>query len=365
RSVAVTAVDLHLGWHPQGNGKWYYGLSIENGRVKDDGSLRLRSGLRAIVERFQPAIRLTPSQDILLCDLAASAKSEIDRILAEHGVARPDQLSQIQTHSMACPAIPTCGLAISEAERALPGIIDELESELRRLDLAGEKLSIRMTGCPNGCARPYQSDIGIVGRSGDKFMLFVGGHILGDRLNFTLKDLVPRAEIVPTLAALFTHFKSDRWPGESFGDFCHRLGADAVRALLPSADETTPLADADGGDAGRRTPPQTGPKRQDGPDGAEAVGVLVGERVHGAVERTHTNGDAPRAVFLGAAPALTEPRTESIAVALAEPQVAAVEPKTTSQRNETQWTGPHGEELRDFSVCFDNDGQICETAVYF
>ena len=192
--------------------------------------------------------------------------------------------------------------------------------------------------------------------------------ILGDRLNFTLKDLVPRAEIVPTLAALFAHFKSDRWPGESFGDYCHRLGAEAVRALLPSGDETTSEGDGDGGDAGRGTHPHAGPKRHDGPGGAEAVGVLVGEKVQaavGAVERRHSNGDAPRAVFLGAAPALTEPRTESIAVALAEPQVAAVEPKTTSQRNETHWTGPHGEELRDFSVHFDNNGQVRETVVYF
>jgi sulfite reductase (ferredoxin) len=129
---------------------------------------------------------------------------------------------------MSCPAIPTCGLAISESERALPGIIDELEAELRRLGLENERLSVRMTGCPNGCARPYQSDIGIVGRSGDKYTLFVGGHVLGHRLNFELKDLLPRAEIVPTLRPLLKRFQAERQNGESFGDFCQRLGREQL-----------------------------------------------------------------------------------------------------------------------------------------
>src|SRR5207244_5060706 len=113
--------------------------------------------------------------------------------------------STVQKFSMSCPAIPTCGLALSESERALPGVIDELEKELQRLGLQDEKLSVRMTGCPNGCARPYQSDIGIVGRSGDKYTLFVGGQVLGNRLNFQLKDLVPLAEIVSTLKPLLNH----------------------------------------------------------------------------------------------------------------------------------------------------------------
>ena len=134
---------------------------------------------------------------------------------------------------MACPAIPTCGLAISEAERALPTIIDELEALLKELGLERETLGVRMTGCPNGCVRPYQSDIGIVGRSGDKYVLFVGGRVNGDRLNFPLKDLVPRNEIVPTLEPLLRYYKDERRPGESFGEYCHRLGAEHVKALLP------------------------------------------------------------------------------------------------------------------------------------
>ena len=237
RPVEVTDFETHLGWHPQGDGKWYYGLSVENGRVKDEGDFRLRSGLRTLVERFRPALRLTPLQDVLLCDLPGSALPEIQRTLTEHGIVPSEEVSAVQRYSMSCPAIPTCGLAISESERALPGIIDELEAELRRLGLGDEKLSVRMTGCPNGCARPYQSDVGIVGRSGDKYTLFVGGHVLGHRLNFSLLDLLPRGEIVSALVPLLARFKEQRQNGESFGDFCQRLGPDALRALLPA---TTP-----------------------------------------------------------------------------------------------------------------------------
>src|SRR5205823_3640364 len=139
-----------------------YGVSVENGRIKDEGNFRLRTALRTLVEKLRPEIRLTPMQDILLCHLPESAKAEIEQTLRDHGVLTPDRISPVQQHSIACPAIPTCGLALSEAERTLPQIIDELEAELKRLGLEQEKLSVRMTGCPNGCARPYQSEIGIV-----------------------------------------------------------------------------------------------------------------------------------------------------------------------------------------------------------
>jgi sulfite reductase (ferredoxin) len=237
RPVDVTGFETHLGWHEQGDGKWWFGLSVANGRVKDEGTLRLRSALRALVERFRPGLRITPLQDLLLCDLDAAAKPEVERTLAAHGVLRPDQLAVVQHFSLACPAIPTCGLAISEAERALPGVIDQLEAELRRLGLERERLSVRMTGCPNGCARPYQSDIGLVGRSGDKYTVFIGGNVLGTRLNFVLRDLVRLADIVPTLTPVLERFRAERRPGEGFGDFCVRLGAERLQEMLPGASE--------------------------------------------------------------------------------------------------------------------------------
>lgn len=225
----ITGFDLHLGWRPQGDGKLCLGISVENGRVKDDGSMRMRSGLRAIVSKFRPNLSITPQQDLLLRDLNPADRPEIDRLLNDHGIVKEDRISLLQQYSMACPAIPTCGLAISEAERTLPGIVDELEPLLAELGLREEKIAVRMTGCPNGCVRPYQSDIGVVGRSGDKYTLFVGGHVLGTRLNFMLKDLVPRSEVVPLLAKLLTDFRSERRDGESFGDWCHRLGQAEVQ----------------------------------------------------------------------------------------------------------------------------------------
>jgi sulfite reductase (ferredoxin) len=235
RPVEPSGYDLHLGWHPQGAGEWFYGISVENGRVKDDGSMRLRTGLRILVQRYRPELRLTPMQDVLLCNLDGNARAEIERILSDHGVPIPESLSLVRRNSMSCPAIPTCGLALSESERALPGIIDEIEAVLQELGLEKETLGVRMTGCPNGCARPYQSDIGIVGRSGDKYSLFVGGHVRGQRLNFLLKDLVPRAEIVPTLLLLFRQFRRERQYGEGFGDYCQRMGAERLLALLRQA----------------------------------------------------------------------------------------------------------------------------------
>jgi sulfite reductase (ferredoxin) len=232
KPVDVAGFPLHLGWHAQGDDKFFYGISVENGRIKDDGAFRLRTALRILVGQLAANVRLTPMQDILLCDVPATAKELIEKTLREHGVRLPERIPLIQQHSMACPAIPTCGLAISEAERALPKIIDELEVELKRLGLDQEKIGIRMTGCPNGCVRPYQSEIGIVGRSGDKYTVFVGGNMIGDRLNFPLKDLVPGGQIVALLVPLLEMFTKERQRSESFGDFCQRLGQAKMQRIV-------------------------------------------------------------------------------------------------------------------------------------
>ncbi len=227
RNMQIKEFPLHLGWHAQGDGRYFYGIHIQNGRIKDADTFRLRTALRTIVERFRPDVRLTPIQDLLLSNLPADAKPAIEAILTEHGVALPGTISLLQQHSMACPAIPTCGLAIAEAERALPGLVTDLSVEIAKLGLADEKLGIRMTGCPNGCVRPYQSDIGIVGRSGDKYSLFLGGNLVGSKLSFLFKDLVPYAEIVPTLTQVLTQYRDGRSAGESFSDYC-------CRALTPA-----------------------------------------------------------------------------------------------------------------------------------
>jgi sulfite reductase (ferredoxin) len=333
RPVEVSGYDLHLGWHDQGDGKWFYGLHVENGRVKDEGSLRLRTGLRAIVERFRPGVRLTPLQDVLLCDIDEKDRPDLEAMLREHGVGRSEDVTPVRRYSMACPAIPTCGLAISEAERALPGIIDELEVELKRLGLGDETISIRMTGCPNGCVRPYQSDIGLVGRSGDKYTLFVGGHVLGHRMNFPLKDLLPRAEVVPTLVPVLESFKAGRQDGEGFGDFCRRLGVEKLQELLPKKDE-------------KPAPHAAAPRPADGEVIVAPAGtVLAPAGMNG------TNGDGHHA----APPQVEDKGQRTRDKGQALPRPAA----------ETFYAGQPGEELRDYTLRYNSDGGVRETIIYF
>jgi sulfite reductase (ferredoxin) len=226
----VTGFDDHLGWHEQGDGKWFYGLNVENGRVKDEGEFRLKAALYEICTTIKPDMRITAHQSLLFCDLTAEQKPELEKILREHGVKLSHEISTVRRWSMACVAWPTCGLSITEAERALPGVIDRMETELAKLGLDSEKFTVRMTGCPNGCARPYNSDIGLVGKSPNKYTVFLGGRLLGDRLNFIYKDSVPDEDVVPTLVPVFAYFKQERKPGETFGDFCHRKGQEDLAA---------------------------------------------------------------------------------------------------------------------------------------
>ncbi len=226
----VAGVNDHLGWDDQGDGKCFYGLNIENGRIQDNDQTRLKSALREICRRFDPGIRLTAHQSILLTDLAASVKGELEEILRSHRVRLSEETSTVRRWSMACVALPTCGLAITDSERALPGVIDQLEIELARLGLSGEAFTVRMTGCPNGCARPYNCDVGLVGKAVGRYTMLLGGRLAGDRLNFIYKDLVPAPEIVPTLVPLLTYFRQERLADETFGDFCHRKGKEDLLA---------------------------------------------------------------------------------------------------------------------------------------
>jgi len=224
RADDVHAFDDHIGWHEQGDGKWFYGLNVENGRIHDEDDLQLKTALRAICTTLRPGIRLTPHQSILFTDLDEADRPRLEALLRSHGVKLHDEISNVRRWSMACVAWPTCGLAITESERALPGIVDQLEVELDKLGLADEKFTLRMTGCPNGCARPYNCDIGLVGKAAGKYTIFVGGRLLGDRLNFNFRDMVPAADVVPMIVPLLAYYQQSREQGESLGDFCHRKG---------------------------------------------------------------------------------------------------------------------------------------------
>jgi sulfite reductase (ferredoxin) len=221
----VWGFDDHMGWHEQGDGKLFYGLNVENGRLYDSEDTKFKTAFREICGTYKPGIRLTSHQSILFTDIAPQHRSSIESILRNNGIKLTEEISTVRRWSMACVAWPTCGLAITESERALPGMLDQMEVELARLGLSKEKFTVRMTGCPNGCARPYNCDIGLVGKAAGKYTVFVGGRLLGDRMNFVYKDMVPSEEVVSTLVPIFTYFRHERLPSETLGDFCHRKGA--------------------------------------------------------------------------------------------------------------------------------------------
>jgi sulfite reductase (ferredoxin) len=232
RTIEWHGVDDHLGWHQQADGRLFLGLWVENGRIKDTPSIRLRAGLRRVVETFSPGIRLTGQQNILLTDIEPGDRAAIEAMLAEHGIqADPDASGNVGRHALSCPALPTCGLALSDAERALPDVVRQVEHDMAEIGLSGEKLSIRMTGCPNGCARPYMGDIGLVGKTRDVYNVYLGGDWANTRMNTLFAPSVRLEELAPTLKPLLVLWRDEREDDdETFGDFVHRVGPDYLRS---------------------------------------------------------------------------------------------------------------------------------------
>jgi len=221
----------HLGRHRQSDGRWFYGVFIQSGRIVDSEESapngvrghRLKTALHQIVNLLRPGIQLTGQQNLLLTDLDLAGVETVERILQSHGVALPHQLSAARRFSMACPALPTCGLALAESERAMPEILDRFEAELESLGLGDAPLTIRMTGCPNGCARPYTADLAFVGRSLGLYNVYVGGGLAGDRLVDLWRSEVPVDELLESVRPLLHRWAAERTEGESLGDFYQRL----------------------------------------------------------------------------------------------------------------------------------------------
>lgn len=226
----VTGVYDHLGWNEQGDGRWCLGINIDSGRIRDSETLQLKTALRTVLTKFGMETRLTALQSLLLCDVRPEDREEVDQILAEHGVAPASELSLVRRYAMACPAFPMCGLAITESERILPDIVAQLEQVLAKLSLADQPVTLHMTGCPNGCARPYTPDIGLVGKAAGKYTIFLGGNPEGTRLGFIYRDMVPEPELISTIAPVLEQYKQQRTDGESFGDFCARMGQEQLAA---------------------------------------------------------------------------------------------------------------------------------------
>jgi sulfite reductase (ferredoxin) len=218
----------HLGWWQDATRRWTLGVPVPNGRIRGE----LKAALRAVVEHWKPEVRLTTRQDILLCGFTAAQKADVDGVLAEHGVRQVDELRPLDRFAMACPALPTCGQALGESERVMPELLDGIHAVLDGAGLSDLPVHLNMTGCPNGCARPYSGDIGIVGRVPGYYSLYVGGDFAGTRLNAPLADRLDIAGIAETLDPLFELFAGTRRGSEGFGDFCHRIGIDALRRAL-------------------------------------------------------------------------------------------------------------------------------------
>jgi sulfite reductase (ferredoxin) len=213
----------HLGRHRQRDGRWFYGVFVQSGRITDAAGHALRTALHEIVTRLRPGIRLTGQQNLLLTDLDLPGVETVERLLTAHGVTLPTALSAARRYSMACPALPTCGLAVAESERAIPAILDQLEAELESLGLRDAPLTVRMTGCPNGCARPYTADLAFVGRSLGLYHVYVGGGLAGDRLVDLYRADVPQDELVSSVRPLLARWAAERIGHEPLGDFYQRL----------------------------------------------------------------------------------------------------------------------------------------------
>jgi sulfite reductase (ferredoxin) len=227
RPVEWARFDDLLGWHEQGDGNQFYGLRILNGRVADGAEGGYRSALRAIAHRGV-ALRITPNQNVYLVDVTPATRPIIEEILSAHGIASADSVGGLRRLAMACPALPTCGLAVTEAERALPAVLDALQAVFDDVGLGDETPTVRMTGCPNGCARPYVAEIGLVGDAVDRYQVWLGGDTAGTRLATAVAERVHKDDLPGLLRPLLERYRDERLPGEPLGDFLTRREVTSV-----------------------------------------------------------------------------------------------------------------------------------------
>ncbi len=224
RAYQFTTTSDAYGWHKAVDGTNFLTLFVETGRIKDTDKARQKTALRRVAEKFgNIEFRLTGNQNVLLANVSDADKPAINALLTEHGVRTENQASLLHGNSMACPALPTCGLALAESERALPGLVDRIEKLCGDLGLGGEEIVIRSTGCPNGCARPYMAEIAFVGKAPGRYQLWLGGNASGTRLNKLFKDVLKEAELETELRPLLARFATERTANERFGDWCDRV----------------------------------------------------------------------------------------------------------------------------------------------
>ena len=220
RPLPAWTTPSYSGWVEQGDGKWFYALDIMSGRIADRGDVKLKTALREIVAQTGRNLVATPDQSLLIVDVDDAQRATIDAILKANGVR--NDADEFERKALACPALPTCGLALAEAERFLPRLLEMVREVWFAAGLGDGVPTIRVTGCPNSCARPATAEIGIVGMSLDSYIISVGGNAGSTRLNTVYREKVRGEEIAGVLSELFRTYAADRRPGEAFGDFCHR-----------------------------------------------------------------------------------------------------------------------------------------------
>jgi sulfite reductase (NADPH) hemoprotein beta-component len=211
-----------LGWLAGADGKQHLTLFVENGRIADRGAWRLKSALKQIAQTITGAFIFTPNQNVIIANINPDERPAVERILAEHGVQQG--ASALRAAAMACVALPSCGLALAESERYLPQLITKLEDLFAAHGLGAQRVTVRMTGCPNGCARPYLAEIGFVGRNPGRYNLHLGGAGDGTRLNRLFREDLDEPAILDTLAPLIANYAESRAAGEEFGDWVTRTG---------------------------------------------------------------------------------------------------------------------------------------------
>jgi sulfite reductase (NADPH) hemoprotein beta-component len=212
------------GWVKGSNGKWHLTLFIQNGRIQDLDSYPLMTGLREIAKIHTGDFRLTSNQNLILGNITSQKKRKIESLVKEYGLTDGSHHSALRRSSMACVALPTCGLAMAESERYLPVLLEKIESILEEVGLREEEIVIRMTGCPNGCARPFLGEIAFSGKAPGKYNMYMGAGFAGERLNKLYRENIGEEEILETLKPIIQRYAKERQPSEHFGDFVIRAG---------------------------------------------------------------------------------------------------------------------------------------------
>jgi sulfite reductase (NADPH) hemoprotein beta-component len=224
RSFSFVGNGDVYGWQRSNDGLWHYTLFVENGRIQDVAGRQLMTGLRKIASLHKGDFRLTPNQNLIISNVRENDKERITALLRVFRIENSKQASPLRLHSMACVAFPTCGLAMAESERFLPSLIDRLDRLFIEHGLRDDAITIRMTGCANGCARPYIAEIGLVGKGPGRYNLYLGAGFAGDRLNKLYRENIDEAEILASLDPLFARYANERIDDERFGDFVIRAG---------------------------------------------------------------------------------------------------------------------------------------------